>query len=77
LVKCHICGKNVRKIRYIPLRYPFGTTERIPICKNRHGEVKEMRIVTIRRSPLRVVYELLFDGGSDSGVGGRDIWVVQ
>jgi len=48
-IRCYICDRRLRKPRYVPLKYPFGTTELVPICRWRHRDVESIEIKAIPR----------------------------
>ena len=54
-IECFLCGRHPRKIRRIPLIYPYGTKDMVPICANRHKGVKELRLKG--ESVIEIIFE--------------------
>jgi len=59
MMRCFLCKRRIRKIRYIPLKYPKGTVEKVPICANRHHNVKAIELANISENPLIQIYHLI------------------
>ena len=58
-IRCYICDRRLRKPRYVPLKYPEGTIELVPICKWRHRGVKSIELKAIQRAPDIPVYDII------------------
>jgi hypothetical protein len=59
--RCFICGAGPlkRPIQRVPLIYPYGTKEHVPICRHCASKVRAI-VIEVRKNPhLQVVYKLI------------------
>jgi hypothetical protein len=59
--RCFICGSGPlkRPIQRVPLIYPYGTKEHVPVCRHCAEKVRAI-VIEVRKNPhLHVTYKLL------------------